>query len=64
MCIRGKIRKRLGKLHTFSSRIVDKWNSLTEVTITAISINIFKSRLNEENWNDIIFFTYIDLYHQ
>jgi ABC-type bacteriocin/lantibiotic exporter with double-glycine peptidase domain len=46
MCIRGKIRKRLGKLHTFSSRIVDKWNSLTEVTITAISINIFKSRLS------------------
>lgn len=38
--------------HTFSSKIVDKWNSLSEVTVTVNSINIFKSRLNEDNLND------------
>jgi 23S rRNA maturation-related 3'-5' exoribonuclease YhaM len=38
--------------HTFSSKIVDKLNSLSEVTVTVNSINIFKSRLNEDNLND------------
>jgi hypothetical protein len=40
------------RLNTFSMRIVDHWNNLSEDTVTANSINIFKSRLNEENWNE------------
>ena len=40
------------RLNTFSMRIVDHWNNLLEDTVTANSINIFKSRLNEENWNE------------
>lgn len=40
------------RLNTFSMRIIDHWNNLSEDTVTANSINIFKSRLNEENWNE------------
>ena len=40
------------RLNTFSMRIVDHWNNLSEDTVTANSINIFKSRLNEGNWNE------------
>ena len=32
------------RLNTFSIRIVDHWNNLSEDTVTANSINIFKSR--------------------
>ena len=40
------------RLNTFSMRIIDHWNNLSEYTVTTNSINIFKSRLNEENWNE------------
>ena len=33
------------RLHTFSSRIVDQWNSLSNSTVTAKSVNAFKSSL-------------------
>ena len=39
------------RLHTFSSRIVDQWNSLSNSTVTAKSVNAFKSSLNDEDWN-------------
>ena len=32
--------------NTFSNRVVDNWNSLTEDIVNAPSLNAFKSRLN------------------
>ena len=36
------------RLHFFSQRIINKWNNLTEDTISAPSINSFKNRLDKE----------------
>ena len=38
------------RLHFFSQRVINKWNSLQEDTISAPSINSFKNRLDKE-WN-------------
>jgi hypothetical protein len=27
------------------------WNALSEETVSATSLNVFKSNLNKENWN-------------
>jgi hypothetical protein len=32
--------------YSFDDRVIDKWNSLPEDVISAISINSFKNRLN------------------
>lgn len=37
--------------NSFSVRTVHFWNSLSQETVTANSINQFKSLLNKENWN-------------
>ena len=39
------------RLHSFSSRVVDHWNGLSTETVSAKSVNIFKNRLNSEDWN-------------
>ena len=40
--------------HTFSNRIVNDWNSLTEHVISAPSTNSFKSRL-DKHWENIMY---------
>ena len=35
------------KKHSFSNRVVNLWNSLTDDIVTAPSLNSFKSRLNK-----------------
>jgi ribonuclease P/MRP protein subunit RPP40 len=35
--------------HTFSQRIIDDWNSLTENIISSESVNCFKARL-DKHW--------------
>ncbi|CAC5390072.1 unnamed protein product [Mytilus coruscus] len=39
------------RLNTFSIRVVDQWNNLSDLTVTAKTLNNFKSALNGENWN-------------
>ena len=39
------------RANTFSNRVVDNWNSLTEDIVNASSLNAFKSRLNRF-WRD------------
>ena len=39
------------RLFSFSQRSVACWNSLSEETVSAKSLNHFKSLLNNENWN-------------
>ncbi|CAG2218815.1 unnamed protein product [Mytilus edulis] len=39
------------RLHSFSQRIIDQWNSLSTVTVFAESVNIFKNHINDEHWN-------------
>ncbi|CAG2250997.1 unnamed protein product [Mytilus edulis] len=39
------------RLHSFSQRIIDQWNSLSTVTVCAESVNIFKNHINDEHWN-------------
>ncbi|CAC5361396.1 unnamed protein product [Mytilus coruscus] len=39
------------RLNTFSIRVVDQWNNLSDLTVTAKTLNNFKSSLNGENWN-------------
>ena len=39
------------RLHSFTFRVVDQWNSLSSETVSSKSVNIFKGRLNEEDWN-------------
>lgn len=39
------------KLNSFSIRAISFWNSLSEETISANNVNLFKTRLNKENWN-------------
>ena len=34
------------RANTFSNRVVDNWNSLTDYIVNAPSLNAFKSRLN------------------
>lgn len=45
------------RLNTFAFRVIDSWNNLSEETVNATSLNMFKSRLNQENWNDNKFIT-------
>ena len=40
------------RFNTFSQRSVNLWNKLTCETVNASSINVFKSLLNKEDWND------------
>ncbi len=40
------------RINTFALRVVDSWNSLSEATVNAKSLNVFKSSLNKEDWND------------
>ena len=52
-----KLRKRghwntLVRANTFSVRVVNNWNSLPEEIVTAPSISIFKSRLDQSVWAD------------
>lgn len=37
--------------HSFRSRVVKPWNSLSSDTVSAPSLNAFKSRLDKEWWN-------------
>ncbi len=37
--------------HTFSHRIIDDWNSLTECIVSADSIDSFKSKL-DKHWKN------------
>jgi hypothetical protein len=39
------------RLHSFSFRIVDQWNSLPQETFSARTVNSFKSHLNDTDWN-------------
>ena len=39
------------RLHSFSVRSIHFWNNLKEDTVTAKTINQFKSSLNSEKWN-------------
>ncbi|VDI27072.1 Hypothetical predicted protein [Mytilus galloprovincialis] len=39
------------RLNTFSIRVVDQWNNLSDLKVTAKTLNNFKSALNGENWN-------------
>ena len=38
--------------HVLSQRIVQEWNSLSEMTVAATTLNIFKSRLDKQ-WQAI-----------
>jgi hypothetical protein len=42
-------------LHSFSIRVIDQWNNLSDSTVTSISLNAFKSVLKEEDWNHFKF---------
>ena len=39
------------RLHFFTQRVVNKWNSLSNQTVTATSVNSFKNRLDKEWMN-------------
>ena len=39
------------RLHTFSMRIIDQWNGLSNSTLSSKSVNAYKSALNAEYWN-------------
>ena len=39
------------RLHSFSQRIIDQWNSLSTETVCAESVNILKNRINDEHRN-------------
>lgn len=39
------------RLNSFSIRTISFWNSLSEETISSNNVNLFKTRLNKENWN-------------
>jgi hypothetical protein len=39
------------RLHSFSFRIVDLWNSLPQETVSARTVNSFRSHLNDTDWN-------------
>ena len=43
------------RLNSFAVRIVDQWNSLLDSTVTAKSLNAFKSALNDEDWHQFKF---------
>ena len=43
------------RLNSFSIRVVDRWNSLSSETVSATSLNAFKSALNNENWSNCKF---------
>jgi hypothetical protein len=43
------------RLHSFSIRVIDQWNNLSDSTVTSISLNAFKSVLKEEDWNHFKF---------
>jgi hypothetical protein len=40
--------------HFFSQRVVDRWNSLTELVVTAPTLNSFKARL-DSHWIDYLY---------
>ena len=40
------------RFNTFSQRSVNLWNKLICETVNASSLNVFKSLLNKEDWND------------
>lgn len=40
------------RLNSFSQRCVKYWNNLKEETVSAKSVNEFKSKLNVEKWNN------------
>ena len=39
------------RLHSFSFRIVDLWNSLPQETVSARTVNSFRPHLNDTDWN-------------
>ena len=43
------------RLHSFSIRVIDQWNNLSDSTVTSIYLNAFKSVLKEEDWNHFKF---------
>ena len=43
--------KNNNRYNSFSQRSIHLWNNLSEETVSAKSINIFKSMLNKESWN-------------
>ena len=46
------------RFNTFSQRSVNLWNKLIGETVNAKSLNVFKSLLNKETWNDKKFHQY------
>ena len=53
-----KHRSRLDlRRHFFSERVVDRWNSLDEDTVSSASVNAFKSRLGHIRQKKMGFFT-------
>ena len=53
-----KLRSRLDlRRHFFSERVVDRWNSLDEDTVSATSVNAFKSKLSHIRQIKTGFFT-------
>ena len=39
------------RLPSFSIRVIDQCNNLSDSTVTSTTLNTFKSVLNEEDWN-------------
>jgi len=36
---------------SFSNRVIDKWNSLTDTCVNCITVNNFKDHVFRKNWN-------------
>ena len=58
---KDRAKSKLGQ-RVFSSRVVHDWNSLKENTVTSVSLDQFKNRL-EKDWKDTEFKFNPTLYH-